>query len=246
MPRSRDPSGRRVARTREPADRSARSREERNGGATGRGSSGGATGRGLSGGAQSGVRCVPLTPELWPALEQLFGANGACGGCWCMWWRVERGGKMWQATQGAKAKRSFKNLVAAKKARGMLAFAGHRPVGWCALGPRADFPRINRRPAFQRADVEGVWSINCFFIARDFRGRGVARKLLEAAIEECKAQGARIVEGYPVTTTGAGEKVPSASAYTGPLRIFEEQGFEIVQRDSPLRPLVQRDLLAVK
>ncbi len=55
--------------------------------------------------AKSDVRCVPLTPELWPALERLFGAHGACGGCWCMWWRVERGGKTWKDIQGAKAKR---------------------------------------------------------------------------------------------------------------------------------------------
>src|SRR5262249_49234892 len=30
-------------------------------------------------------------PSLWPALEELFGENGACGGCWCMVWRVQKG-----------------------------------------------------------------------------------------------------------------------------------------------------------
>ena len=30
----------------------------------------------------------PLTPELWPALESLFGPAGASNGCWCMYWRV--------------------------------------------------------------------------------------------------------------------------------------------------------------
>jgi hypothetical protein len=25
----------------------------------------------------------PLTPDLWPAIEDLFGENGAVGGCWC-------------------------------------------------------------------------------------------------------------------------------------------------------------------
>jgi len=29
----------------------------------------------------------PLTPDLWPAFEDLFGENGAVGGCWCMYWR---------------------------------------------------------------------------------------------------------------------------------------------------------------
>jgi hypothetical protein len=28
--------------------------------------------------------------DLWPALEDLFGKNGAVGGCWCMYWRIGR------------------------------------------------------------------------------------------------------------------------------------------------------------
>ena len=31
-----------------------------------------------------------LTPDLWPALEDLFAGKGACGGCWCMYWRIGR------------------------------------------------------------------------------------------------------------------------------------------------------------
>ena len=188
------------------------------------------------------IRCEELRPSLWPQLEKLFGQNGACGGCWCMWWRVERGGKLWQQTHGAKAKRSFKRLVQSGRARGILAFSGDRPVGWCAFGPRVDFPRLDRSRAFKRSDVDGVWSINCFFIASDFRGRGIGRKLLDAAIRACKRRRARMLEAYPVTQTADGGRVASAFAYTGPIGIFEEQGFEVVQRLSPTRPLVRRTL----
>ena len=37
-----------------------------------------------------------LTPDDWSILTKLFGSNGACGGCWCMWPRVPRGGKAWE------------------------------------------------------------------------------------------------------------------------------------------------------
>jgi GNAT superfamily N-acetyltransferase len=188
------------------------------------------------------IRCEELRPELWPALEKLFGANGACAGCWCMWWRAERGGKFWKQLQGARAKRALRRLIASGGARGILAFSGERPVGWCAFGPRSDFPRLDRTKAFKRTDVDGVWSINCFFIARDFRAQGLARRLLDAAIRACARRGARIVEAYPITTTADGGKVAAASAYTGPLCIFEEQGFEVVQRLSATRPLVRRSL----
>src|SRR5207253_1288830 len=36
------------------------------------------------------VHIVLVTPERWPDLRRLFGANGACGGCWCMWWKLPR------------------------------------------------------------------------------------------------------------------------------------------------------------
>jgi hypothetical protein len=30
------------------------------------------------------MRIEPLTRERWPDFETLFGATGACAGCWCM------------------------------------------------------------------------------------------------------------------------------------------------------------------
>jgi len=32
----------------------------------------------------------PVTPARWPDFETLFGEKGACGGCWCMLWRLTR------------------------------------------------------------------------------------------------------------------------------------------------------------
>lgn len=185
------------------------------------------------------VETRELTPDLWPAVEELFGPRGACGGCWCMWWRVERGGKLWEETRGEPARRAFRELVSSGKARGILAFAGGRPLGWCAYGPRAEFPRTERVRAYRRDDTAGVWSVNCFYIARQHRGRGVARALLRAAVDACRRQGAAVVEGYPVTETADGQRLAAAFAWTGPLAIFEEAGFEVVQVDPPGRPLVR-------
>jgi len=32
----------------------------------------------------------PLTSSHWDDFETLFGDRGACGGCWCMVWRLSR------------------------------------------------------------------------------------------------------------------------------------------------------------
>jgi GNAT superfamily N-acetyltransferase len=183
------------------------------------------------------VKTRELTRADWPAIEQLFGDRGACGGCWCMWWRVERGGRLWEETKGAVAKRSFRQLVESGRARGVLAFIDGEPVGWCALGPRPDFPRLETVRAYRRDDAANVWSINCFFIPREFRGQGVARALLKAAVSACRKHGAKVVEGYPVTS-----QMAAAFSWTGPLKIFEEAGFDVVQATSKAKPLVRRSL----
>jgi GNAT superfamily N-acetyltransferase len=181
------------------------------------------------------VRCEELRPELWPALEKLFGPNGACGGCWCMWWRVPQGGKLWKETQGEKAKRAFRALVTAGKAHGILAFDGETPVGWCAFGPRTDFPRTERSRAYQRGDLDGVWSINCFFVHRSHRGRGIAHALLAAATKTCRRLGARVIEAYPSPQ----QDLPGAFVWRGALSMFEKQGYRVVKRQTPARPVVE-------
>lgn len=153
-----------------------------------------------------------------------------------MWWRVPRGGALWDQTKGAKARRDFKRLVQSGKAHGVLAFEGDVAVGWCAFGPRVDFPRTERTKAYARPSLDGVYSINCFFIRKGHRGQGVASALLEAATQACRSHGAKVIEAYPVPDD---KPMPAAFAWRGPLSMFEKRGFKVVQRLSPARPVVE-------
>jgi GNAT superfamily N-acetyltransferase len=143
-----------------------------------------------------------------------------------MWWRVPRGGELWDKCKGAPNKLAFKKLVQSGRARGVLAFDGGEPVGWCSFGPRAEFPRTERIKALRAEWDEGTWSINCFYIPTAWRGRGVASRLLDAAIELARKNGARELEGYPVRARAGGDsKVPAAFAWTGVPEMFERCGF---------------------
>src|SRR5688572_30660834 len=166
-----------------------------------------------------------LSPALWPALEQLFGPRGACGGCWRMYWRLEKG-ERWDDLKGAPAKRRMKALVVAGKAQGAIAFAGNEPVGWIAFGPRRDFPRLNRARTLACDDVDQVWSLPCFFIKSGWRDRSVATALLRHALRSLRKQGAKIAEGYPVNLK-PGQRLPNAFAWTGTRSLFADAGFEL-------------------
>ena len=80
------------------------------------------------------VEFHPLTTDRWGYFEKLFGKNGACAGCWCMWWRIRR--SEWERRKGQSNKLAFKRLAAAGRPLGILAYADNEPVGWCAVGLR--------------------------------------------------------------------------------------------------------------
>ena len=183
-----------------------------------------------------------VSSELWGDFEKLFGDNGACGGCWCQWWRLPKGGKLWDETKGPKAKRMMKKLFKENEVTGLLAYDGTKPIGWCSYGPRIAFPRTERIKAYRRDDLQGVWSINCFFIDRRYRKQGVARQMLQAALKFITKRKIKTVEAYPVTLTKDGNQLPAAFSYTGPIKIFTDEGFEIIQQVSHSRPLVCKSL----
>ena len=158
-------------------------------------------------------------------IARLFGANGACGGCWCMWWRRERGGALWRNCQGEANRRDFMALLAAGEVHGVLALRAGEPVGWCNIEPRSSLIRIARVRALARENVAaGTWGVACFYIPARHRRQGLARTLLSAAVELAWARGAARIEGYPVVVRGDRE-LPGAFAWTGVPRMYTAQGF---------------------
>jgi GNAT superfamily N-acetyltransferase len=167
-----------------------------------------------------------LTPAMWPVLEELFGTRGACGGCWCMFWRIAKG-ESWDEVKGRVARTRLRDLVIRGEVHGVLAFCEGRPVGWCTFGPRPDFARLDRSPSLACDDSARVWSVPCFFVRAGYRGRGVATALLRCAIQAMKRRGVRVIEGYPVRSKERGKAIPAAFAWTGTRSLFDKAGFRI-------------------
>jgi GNAT superfamily N-acetyltransferase len=182
---------------------------------------------------RSRIELKSLAGSDWPAVEKLFGPKGASGGCWCMWWR-RKSGKAWQACKGAPNRTDFRALVKSGGAHGILAYAQGEPVGWCNIGPRADFPRIANSRVLQRTSEAQRWSVACFYIRSAWRRRGVAQLLLDAAVAEAFRRGAEEVEGYPKIYRSA-PTAPAAFVWTGLPRMFESAGFEPVPAEGSKR-----------
>jgi GNAT superfamily N-acetyltransferase len=159
------------------------------------------------------------------SIETLFGARGACAGCWCMHWRLERGGQLWRDMQGEPNRREFFKLLGKDRIRAVIALWDGEPVGWCSFGPRADFPKLERSRVFHRADAaDETWAIVCFFIKAGWRGKGIATALLRAATKEALRLGASEIEGLPALHP-RGKQLAAAFAWTGVAEMFEAAGY---------------------
>jgi GNAT superfamily N-acetyltransferase len=180
----------------------------------------------------------PVTAARWPDLEKLFGERGACGGCWCMLWRLKR--SQYEKQKGEKNRQALRKIVESGEAPGLLAYAGGEPIGWCALAPRETYPALDRSRVLQRSDDKPVWSVACLFIAKAFRRKGVSVQLLKAAIQHVGKRGGKIVEGYPQDPKK--DPMPDVFAHTGIVGAFREAGFTEQLRRSPTRPIMRCEI----
>lgn len=177
-----------------------------------------------------------LTKDNWKEFVRLFGSRGACGNCWCMYYRLKKE-EFVQGKKNEGNKQAMKKLVWAGKPTGFLAFHESRAIAWCAFAPRQDFIKLEKSRVHKRIDDRPVWSIPCLFIARDFRKKGVSGELLKALIEYARKKKIRTLEAYPVIPTQ--DKLPDAFAWIGFYKSFARAGFEIVDRTSKNRPMVR-------
>jgi len=180
------------------------------------------------------------TASRWADLEDLFGERGACGGCWCMFWRVPR--KEFDAGKGTRNKRALKNIVTTGQKPGIIAYIGKEPIGWCAIAPREQYVALEGSRILKPIDDKPVWSVSCLFVKKLYRRKGISAQLLRAAVGFAASQGAVIVEGYPVEPTM--EKMPDPFLWHGVHSAFKAAGFKEALRRSKSRPIMRFEIEA--
>jgi GNAT superfamily N-acetyltransferase len=176
----------------------------------------------------------PLTPDLWPAFTGLFGKNGACNGCWCMYWRIGNG---YTRQPREKNRAAFQRVVKKGPPPGLLAFDGDVAVGWCQLTPRAALPWLDGAKRTRAVDDVPVWSITCFYVRSGYRRKGVSNALVAEALKVAKRAHAPAVEAYPMN---------APRSFTGLITTFEKAGFKKVAQHVANRPIMRHDLARVR
>jgi GNAT superfamily N-acetyltransferase len=182
---------------------------------------------GRSGATMTGFVVRSLDETTWPDFARLVERhNGVWGGCWCMSFHAEGVGRARTAAQNRAAKEC---RVCEGRAHAALVYDGPICVGWCQFGPPDELPRIKHRRAYAEGSAAlPDWRITCFFVDREYRGRGVAAAALDGALRDIARRGGGTVESYPEAVEG--RSVSGSFLHNGTASMFERQGFGRTRR----------------
>lgn len=181
--------------------------------------------------------------ENFDDVAAILNPSGNDRACWCLAYRITSA--EYSALRGERRADRVRGLCAEQPAPGVLAYDGDTPVGWCGVSPRSRMERLNRSRTILPLDDLPVWSVVCFVVRSSHRRRGVARDLLDGAVDYARSCGAPAIEGYPVDTEGA--RLNSSAAHVGTTTLFEAAGFDrvrptLARSDRRVRWLMRLDL----
>jgi GNAT superfamily N-acetyltransferase len=170
----------------------------------------------------------PLTPETWPAFDDLvIRHNGIFGGCYCIWFHPDgpdRG-------QGREGNRQLKKSYVEKgEAHAALVFDGDEAVAWAEYGTPTELPSLHHLKQYDAEKVvDPDWRITCVFVDRRHRRRGVTELAIRGALDLIAEAGGGVVESYPHDLTEQTKKMSSSFLYNGTRRLYERLGFTYVR-----------------
>lgn len=183
------------------------------------------------------------TITRWDDVQHSLSGGGDGRSCQCIWPVVSN--KDWEATDLEQRRQMLHDEVASGPPPGLVAYVDGESAGWIRVGPRTVQTRILRTRAIASATAEplddpNVWAVTCFVVRREFRGLGLNAQLLDAAIEYARESGARLIEAYPVDTSGGTHR--SNDLFHGTLSTFLSHGFHQTEPLTRGRVLVVREL----
>jgi len=199
---------------------------------------------------------VPANEATWADLAAIFGASDS-GRCNCQ--RFKTTGWFWgQATdeqrRGRLREQTNCDDPAATSTTGLVAYlaegsqpaGGRIPVGWVAVEPRTEYPRLLGLPTVWKGrqgedrQDERVWSVTCFVVRKGYRGRGISYALAAATVGYARAGGARALEGYAMRTK-PGREITWGELHVGAVQVFADAGFTEVSSPSVRRAVMRVD-----
>lgn len=152
-----------------------------------------------------------LEPELWEDWVKFFDDiafkdHEDWAFCYCLEGYLDRKTQE-EWTNPTERREKAMELIQNGEMQGYLAYEGNDVIGWCNVNDRENyrylmtmFEEIGYQT--EQSDNLKIKSIFCFLVAPEYRGRGVAQKLLDKVCEDALKEGYTYIETYPFADGG--------------------------------------------
>ncbi len=190
------------------------------------------------------ITVKPATAARWEHLQRVLGERGQAAKCQCQR-AILPLREFWHMPREAREAFLHKQVRAARTPPpGLLAYLDGEPVGWCRLGPRADFAPLRNSPVpwagcDEDKDDASTWAVVCFVVRAGYRRQGISSALAQAAVAQARRHGAVALEGYPMATDGG--DIPWGELHVGAVGAFRAAGFREVAHPTPRRYVMRID-----
>lgn len=160
-----------------------------------------------------------------------FADNAEWAKCYCHFYEVPMT-ISWPALDGHTNRAAMEARIATGEMDGFMAYAGGEVVGWVNAQP---YHKLRHACARLRIPAPGLpvppheaAAIVCFVTAPKWRRQGVARALLDGALESFAARGVALVDAFPWNT--GPEDTAATDHYHGSPAMFAAAGFVEIAR----------------
>jgi GNAT superfamily N-acetyltransferase len=174
-------------------------------------------------------------PKHAEALVQLFARTGTS--CHCQYWHFDGDKNAWldRLSHAPEQNRAaFVSDLSQSGLKGVVALRDGRAVGWMKLCLAAGIAKLYQQRLYKglpcfNGPRDRVLAVGCLLVDEEARRQGVARALVRRGVELAKQTEARAIEAFPRRS----EHADAPGLWTGPVQIFLQAGFRIINDFGP-------------
>ena len=152
--------------------------------------------------------------------------------CYCQYYHIDCSSAEWHQRTAEQNKALAVQNIESGLMRGLVALAGEQMVGWVNVNDVNNYALLKKDEELQKFPGRSAMVV-CFVIHPEYRGKGLANKMLAEAVEISRQEGFDRIIGRPCLRSAH-----PLRQYHGLPKMFEDLGFKEVSETNGVHTYV--------
>jgi len=176
------------------------------------------------------ITVKPLTSDLKHVFVDYLGSLDFSyaphwASCFCRYYYQDCPNHEWFQRTAQQNRQEALEAIDNGEMQGYLAFMEDQCIGWCNVSDIKHLPRLSSLADRYCQNLKVGCTI-CFVIHQDYRGQGVASRLLEQSINDYRNKGYDAMIAMPFDHPENPQQ-----RYRGTVHMYERQGYQVLDRE---------------